>query len=180
MPKELMGGEHVPQHDCHGLQTRRYHKINRETLRSGSYTPPSARAASRIAFQRHLYIRKSSGRQERSPAFLSTAKAPLYPGAAWKAAAAPDCMRGGAEPGGSCSCTGLTPQHNEHIPHEPAESRHSRYCVVGHLLPGTGGFDLCRDTFSLSCFLQGSGSNDIDAQPSPQTQPSNGRDLPGH
>lgn len=20
-PKELMGGEHVPQHDCHGLQT---------------------------------------------------------------------------------------------------------------------------------------------------------------
>ena len=86
-----MGGEHVPQHDCHGLQTCRYHKINRETLRSGSYTPPSARAASRIAFQRHLHIRKSSGRQEHSPAFLSTAKAPLYPGAAWKAAAAPVC-----------------------------------------------------------------------------------------
>lgn len=160
-----MGGEHVPQHDCHGLQTCRYHKINRETLGSGSYTPPSARAACPITFQCHLYVRKSNGRQECSPTFLSASKAPLCPGAAWKATAAPVCMHGGAEPGVSCSCTGLTPQHNKHRPHEPAESRHSRCCAVGHLLPGTGGFDLYRDTSSLRCFLQGSGSNDIAHRP---------------
>lgn len=95
-----------------------------------SYTPPSARAASPITFQRHLYIRKSDGRQERSPVFLSAATAPLCPGAAWKAAAAPVCVHGGAEPGGSCSCTGLSPQHGEPRAHEPAESRHSVQLVT--------------------------------------------------
>lgn len=171
LPRELTGGEHVPQHDCHGLQTCRYHKVNRETLGSGLYTPPSARAASPIALQSHLYICKPSSRQERSPLFLSAAKAILCPGAALV------CMHGGAEPEGSCSCTGLTPQHNEQRPHKAAESQHSRCCAVGHLLPGTGGFDLYRDMFSLRCFLQGAGRNVIDAQSSPQTQPSNGRDL---
>lgn len=64
-----MGREHAPQHDCHGLQTCKYHKINRETLGSGSYTPPSARAASPIACQHHSPVHKSNSRQQCSLVF---------------------------------------------------------------------------------------------------------------
>lgn len=75
-PKELMGGEHVPQHDRHGLQTCKCHRINRETLGSGSHMPPSARAASPSAFQHHLDEHKSHSRQEHS-SLSQPAKAPL-------------------------------------------------------------------------------------------------------
>lgn len=81
-----MGGEHAPQHDCHGLQTCKYHKINRETLGSGSYTPPSAGAASPIAFQHHLPIHKSTSRQECSLVFSEQQRhlsAQCLPQAAW-------------------------------------------------------------------------------------------------
>lgn len=78
-PKERMGAEHVPQHDCHGLQTCKYHKTNRETLGSGSYMPPSARAVSPFAFQHHLDEHKCHGRREHSP-ISQPAKAPLSRG----------------------------------------------------------------------------------------------------
>lgn len=74
-PKELMGGEHVPQHDCHGLQTCKYHGINGETPGSGSHVPPSARAVSPFAFQHHLDEHKPHSSQH-SP-FSQPAKAPL-------------------------------------------------------------------------------------------------------
>jgi len=103
-----MGGEHVPQHDCHGLQTCRY-KTDRATPRSGSSTSPPARAAppspSSVA---HTYADPTrAGALARVPL---RSKAPL-------------CRHGGAEPGGSHSRTGLTPRHDEHSPREPAESR---------------------------------------------------------
>lgn len=100
---------------------------------------------------------------------FSAAEAPLCP------VADPGCMDRGAEPGGSWSCTGLTPQHSEHRPHQPAVSCHAAH----HLLLGTGGFGLYRDKFSPRCFLQRSGSSDMDGQLSPQSQRSHGRDLPG-
>lgn len=71
-----------------------------------------------------LCLHKPNGRQECSPVFLSPAKAVPCPRAAWKAAAAPVCTEGGAEPQaaqGSCPNTRSTDLH------EPAESRHSRY-----------------------------------------------------
>lgn len=74
-----MGVEHVPQHDCHGLQTCKYHRINRETPGSGSCMPPSARAVSPWAFQHHLDEHKSHGRQEHSP-LSQPEKAPLARG----------------------------------------------------------------------------------------------------
>lgn len=119
-----------------------------------SYTPPSARAASPTTFQRHLHIRKSNGRQERSPVFLSAAKAPPRPGAAWKAAAAPVCTHRGAEPGGTCSCTGLTPQHSEPRPHEPAESRHAAQPVTFCLEREAPASAETRSALGASCTAQ--------------------------
>lgn len=79
MPKELMVGKHVPQHDRHGLQMCRYRKINRETLESGSYTPSSARAASPITFQCHLSVCNDINAQPSPQAQQSNGRDPAGP-----------------------------------------------------------------------------------------------------
>lgn len=87
---------------------------------------------------------------------LAQQRPPLCIRAAWKAVAAPACVHGGAE---CCRCTGLTPQNNP----MRLQAVSCRYHAGNHFLPGRGGSDLYRETFSLRCFLQVSRSNDIDA-----------------